>query len=72
MTYQEVETLRDALAGLANLHALLGRIYDHFAQLEPQGRRWLEPETCYRAIEDPFGLLWVMGTAGRLVQEGGP
>ena len=56
------------LAGLSTLHAVIGDIYDHFAELTPTDSHWSDREYCYRAIEGPVKLLWALGVAGQFVQ----
>ncbi len=57
------------LAGLSALHAVIGDIYDHFAELTSTDSHWLDREHCYRAIEGPVKLLWALGVAGQIIQD---
>jgi hypothetical protein len=56
------------LEGLATLHSLIRRIYEHFCQLAPGDKRWENLEACYQAIEAPVKFLWVMGAYGQLAR----
>ncbi len=55
--------------GLHSLHAAIQAIYQYFADLPVNAETpasWAEDEYCWKAIEAPVKLLWVLGTVGQI------